>query len=99
MSKHRAVLRNYVLAVTRELVARSAIRAKAGDSLENTLRQEASLVLAEVGEDFKTVLAELGLGAASAGSRLLDTALQAGAVRLGSWIQDSIADALRGRRR
>lgn len=60
----RDALRNYFIAVVKDMLSRGEIQRKSGQSLDYILRNEAARVLREVQEDLASITAEIGLGLA-----------------------------------
>ena len=84
----RIELRNYLLAICRDLAERGLIRWAKGQSLEAILRQEGPKIIAEMKSDFSSVLAEIGVGLAGG----IATKLQASAVE---WLTGKMAGTTR----
>lgn len=74
MSQQRDQLRAYLIAVTKDLAARSRIQVQRGSGWAEVLAAELPTVLREVQDDIIAVLTELTGGAVVAGSRLLEAA-------------------------
>jgi hypothetical protein len=61
-ASRREALRNYFLAVARDLIARGTLRRQQGQTLGDILKTEPRVVLAAVSEDLAIVGADLGIG-------------------------------------
>lgn len=74
----RAALREYFIEVTRDLIQRGVIRHAKGQSIDDILKTELSIVLNEVSSDFGWVLAEMGSGLLQGGLSLIGGFLAGG---------------------
>ena len=90
LTARQQALLAYLLDVTKELVARGALRQASGQSLLDIFKSEPRIVLGAVGEDAAIVLRELGVGMAK--SKLVNDLLGAA----GSWLTDRMAEAIKG---
>lgn len=70
----REALRNYFLAVARDLLGRGMLRRAQGQALADILKTEPRVVLAAVTEDLAVVGAELGIGFLGGAQMMLERA-------------------------
>jgi len=77
VSKHYPLLKNYVLDVGRDLLARGKVRRKFfGQPVEDLVREESQVVLSEVAGDIRTLVTELGISMVAGGTMILESFLR-----------------------
>lgn len=100
MSQHRNKLRTYLFDVTRDLLARGAVRQRrTGEPVAIILKNHIPIVMAEVTEDVAAVLSEVGGELASAGARMLGSFVTGGIENVGKSIGEAIGNAFSKRKR
>ncbi len=76
MSNRKQALRDYFVEVIRDLIQRGAIRRQQGQSVDDILRTEAAVVFSDVRGDFAEVAAEIGVGIATSGARMVENVVK-----------------------
>lgn len=102
-TRHYPLFKEYVRAVTKDLIERGKIRRKHGQSVDTVIQHEIQTVIAEVTGDVRALAIELGVTAVTSGVTLLELIVRQTTDRAVSAGVDSIfellANSVNGKRR
>lgn len=99
MTKHYPELRQYVMNVTKSMIARGVIRRGRGESTEDVIRAEGGAILDALKEDFAQLVVEFGVALAVPAMGTLRDGIHGGIDRALERGASMIVDAVMGNRR